>query len=221
MKRVITDDSVTTEHGAGRRRIDAPAADTVVTPAAWTRARELGVEIVRDAKPSSKAQAQALLGSSPSPSSSTKAPSPTKRSKHAAQGTASREVDASGVIVVRGGSVQLGAFAAAGAGRDVGLFDVVTGADRSPMSAGFMAFGRSDSFPWTLTYDEIDLVLEGTLHVEIDGRTVVARAGDVVSIPKGSKIVFATPSRVRLFYVTWPADWSSSSSSSPPRPPKS
>jgi ethanolamine utilization protein EutQ len=50
-------------------------------------------------------------------------------------------------------------------------------------------------------------VLEGVLHVIIDGRTLEGRPGDVLYIPKGSRIVFGTPSSVRIFYVTYPADW--------------
>lgn len=112
-----------------------------------------------------------------------------------------------GVKVVRGSSVQLERFAAAGEGKNVRLKDVITAADRSPMGAGFMAWKAADSFAWELTYDEVDYVLEGELHVTIDGRVVEAKAGDVVFIPKGSRITFGTPSSVRVFYVTHPANW--------------
>jgi ethanolamine utilization protein EutQ len=109
--------------------------------------------------------------------------------------------------VVKGGSVQLGQFTGAGPDKHVGLTDVVTGKDRSPMTAGFMSWARIDSFPWTLDYDEIDYVLEGVLQLTIDGRVLEGRPGDVVYIPKGSKVVFGTPSRTKIFYVTYPADW--------------
>lgn len=122
--------------------------------------------------------------------------------------TISQGPGGSGVKVVRGESVQLDRFPDAGAGKNVMLKDVVTARDRSPMGAGFMAWSAADSFPWTLTYDEIDYVLEGELHVTIDGDVVKAKAGDVVFIPKGSQIIFGTPSRVRIFYVTHPANWS-------------
>ncbi len=80
-----------------------------------------------------------------------------------------------------------------------------------------MAWGREDSFPWSLDYDEIDLVLEGVLHIEMDGRTVEARVGDVVYIPKGSRIVFGTPHRTRVFYVTHPANWAGSGGQTRPQ----
>jgi ethanolamine utilization protein EutQ (cupin superfamily) len=181
-KRVIDVDTVEREHAAGRRVLTAAPTSTIVTPSAWTRARELGVVI------DTSAGASAL--------------------RAAGGGGVERSADRSGVVVVQGGGVELERFAGAGAGKNVGLRDVITGGDRSPMTAGFMEYKRADAFAWTLTYDEIDLVLEGILHVHVDGRVVEAKAGDTVYIPKGSAIVFNTPNKVRLFYVTYPADWS-------------
>ena len=39
------------------------------------------------------------------------------------------------------------------------------------------------------------------------GKPVLGKPGDVLFIPKGSAIEFGTPSAVRFFYVTYPADW--------------
>ncbi|MBL8954874.1 MAG: DUF861 domain-containing protein [Myxococcaceae bacterium] len=121
-----------------------------------------------------------------------------------AQPSSGRVVDASRVVHVDGTSVRLGKFSGA---PNVGLTDVVTGKDGSPMTAGFMAWRREDAFSWALDYDEIDYVLEGVLHLGIDGRVVEAQAGDVLYIPKGSRVLFGTPNRVRVFYVTYPAEW--------------
>ncbi len=118
--------------------------------------------------------------------------------------SSARTVDRSKVVHVQGSSVRLGQFSGA---PNVGLTDVVTGKDGSPMTAGFMAWRREDSFSWALDYDEVDYVLEGVLHLGIDGRVIEARAGDVLYIPKGSKVLFGTPNRVRVFYVTYPAEW--------------
>jgi ethanolamine utilization protein EutQ (cupin superfamily) len=177
MRRLITAEQVEAEHARGATQLAAPRGRVIISPAAWSRATELGLtfdqrEDAKDSPPDG-----------------------------------GRAVDASGVVLVRGGSVQLQRFEQAGPDRHVGLADVVTAKDRSPMTAGFMAWTQADSFPWTLTYDEIDYVLEGTLHLMVDGRVLEGRPGDVLYIPKGSRIVFGTPSRVRLFYVTYPADW--------------
>lgn len=164
-KKLITAEDVEREAKAGKKTLLAPRGETLVTPAAWSAAHELGITIDQDSN------------------------------------------GVAGVKVVRGSAVQLERFAAAGADKNVQLKDVITAADRSPMSAGFMAWKAADSFAWELTYDEVDYVLEGELHVTIDGRVVEAKAGDVVFIPKGSKVTFGTPSSVRVFYVTHPANW--------------
>jgi ethanolamine utilization protein EutQ len=90
---------------------------------------------------------------------------------------------------------------------DIRLVDVVTSEHGSPMAAGVMSF-REGSFPWTLNYAEIDLVLEGELHIETTEGTLVGKPGDVLYIPEGTSISFATPSWTKFFYVTYPADWS-------------
>ncbi|EPZ8036788.1 ethanolamine utilization acetate kinase EutQ [Escherichia coli] len=80
--------------------------------------------------------------------------------------------------------------------------------DGSSMAAGFMQWENA-FFPWTLNYDEIDMVLEGELHVRHEGETMIAKAGDVMFIPKGSSIEFGTTSSVKFLYVAWPANWQS------------
>jgi len=93
-------------------------------------------------------------------------------------------------------------------GATVRLKDVVTSADGSPMAAGYMALDRGE-FPWTLNYDEIDIVLEGELVITRGDERVRGGPGDVIFIPKGSSITFGTPSQTRFVYVAFPADWSS------------
>lgn len=112
-----------------------------------------------------------------------------------------------GVKVIDGSSVKFGRFDGAQP-HCVGLTDLVTDKDGSSMAAGFMQWDNA-FFPWTLNYDEIDMVLEGELHVRHEGETMIAKAGDVMFIPKGSSIEFGTPSTVRFLYVAWPANWQS------------
>lgn len=200
MKRVVTEAMIDQAHAAGRRSIDAPRGETIVTPSAITRARELGV-MVTDGGSAPKSMTSMTSMKSNVVPAKPRLPDP---------GASERHVDKSGVTVVRGKSVRLGELAA-GPDKHIGLTDLITAKDGAPMTAGIMSWSRDDSFPWHLTYDEIDLVLEGHLAIEIDGRVVEGRAGDVVFIPKGSKIVFGTPSRVKVFYVTYPADWSAAS----------
>lgn len=111
-----------------------------------------------------------------------------------------------GVKRIKGSQVAMGLFAEAGQDKQIGLADVITSADKSPMAAGYMSWTNT-FFPWTLTYDEINVVLEGELHIVSGGETAIAKAGDVMFIPKGSSIEFGTPTSVRFVFVTYPANY--------------
>jgi Ethanolamine utilization protein len=78
-----------------------------------------------------------------------------------------------------------------------------------PMGCGVMELKDGASFEWTLTYDEYDIVLDGHLEIEIDGRVVKGDVGDVIYIPKGSHIHFQTPDHARYVYTVYPANWQS------------
>lgn len=92
------------------------------------------------------------------------------------------------------------------AGMHVWLKDVVVTQDRSPMGAGFMSLDQGE-MQWTLTYDEIDIVLEGELVITRGAEQVRGKTGDVIYIPKGSSITFGTPNWTRFVYVVFPVNW--------------
>ena len=91
-------------------------------------------------------------------------------------------------------------------GTNVWLKDVVITEDRSPMGAGYMSLDKGE-MQWTLTYDEIDIVLEGELVITRGHEQVRGKTGDVIYIPKGSSITFGTPSWTRFVYVVFPVNW--------------
>jgi ethanolamine utilization protein EutQ len=116
-------------------------------------------------------------------------------------------VDPSGVIGVKTSLVQLEPFQ----GRvDVLLKDVTTLEEAPRMGCGVMELKDGACFGWTLTYDEYDIVLEGDLEIEIDGRVVKGGPGDIIYIPKGSCIHFQTPTHAKYVYTVYPADWQES-----------
>ncbi|MCI5698522.1 MAG: cupin domain-containing protein [Clostridiales bacterium] len=116
-----------------------------------------------------------------------------------------KEVDKSGILVVRPSTVKCEPFAGA---KGVYLKDIVTLDEAPRMGAGIMELDHT-SFEWTLTYDEYDYVIDGVLEIEIDGRVVKGEPGDIIYIPKGSHIHFQTPTTARYAYFVYPADWQS------------
>lgn len=115
-----------------------------------------------------------------------------------------RQVDPSGIIGIKTSTVKLEPFE----GReDVKLKDITTLEEAPRMGCGIMELTDGASFEWTLTYDEYDIVLEGNLEIEIDGRIVAGGPGDVIYIPKGSHIHFQTPDRAKYAYTVYPANW--------------
>ena len=91
-------------------------------------------------------------------------------------------------------------------GTNVWLKDVVMTQDRSPIGAGYMSLDKGE-MQWTLTYDEIDIVLEGELVITRGAEQVRGKTGDVIYIPKGSSITFGTPNWTRFVYVVFPVNW--------------
>lgn len=115
------------------------------------------------------------------------------------------ESHGNGLKVVRGSTVKMDVF-------DTGdpsvkaYYQELVSKEESHISAGFLTIDHS-SFEWELTYEEIDYVIEGTLTVTIDGKTYTAKAGDVLFVPSGSKVIWGSPDKARVFYATYPANW--------------
>lgn len=113
-----------------------------------------------------------------------------------------KHVDPSGIIGIKTSTVKCEPFEQDG----VALKDLVTLEEAPRMGAGVMELDHT-SFEWTLTYDEYDMVIEGELEIEIDGRIVRGGPGDIIYIPEGSHIHFQTPIFTRYAYFVYPANW--------------
>ena len=120
-----------------------------------------------------------------------------------ATGGFTKIVDPSGIILIKSETVKCEPFHGEAG---VKLKDVVTLEEAPRIGAGIMELDRT-SFEWTLTYDEYDVVFEGVLEIEIDGRVVTGKPGDIIYIPKGSHIHFRTPDKARYAYFVYPANW--------------
>ena len=84
--------------------------------------------------------------------------------------------------------------------------DLFSLAEAPRLGCGLMVM-EDTTFPWKLTYDEMDYVIEGRLDILVGGETVSAGPGEVLHIPRGSEIQFSVRGRARFLYFVYPADW--------------
>lgn len=219
MKKLVCANAVKAAAEKGQRIFCVDSA-TIITPAAKDLAKELGVEFTANSaaagNPNGKDSelpkqecreneidpdmiyqvvkavlANKLLASVPAPALET---------PFRADGDPK-----SGLKIVRGRTVKLETFDTGDPSNNVAYREVVS-KDDSQMSAGFLTIEKS-SFEWELCYEEIDIILEGTLSITIDGETYQAHQGDVLFVPKGTKVTWSSSEYVKFFYVTYPANW--------------
>ena len=209
MKKLITANDIRAAHARGEQAMSVVLRASIITPEAREVAELLGFTITED---DGAAPAATAADSDKTESLVAQLMEKVMKEKQSLEQEAMQPgfdsvTGKGGIKVIDGSSVKFGRFDGAQP-HCVGLTDLVTDQDGSSMAAGFMQWENA-FFPWTLNYDEIDMVLEGELHVRHQGETLVAKAGDVMFIPKGSSIEFGTPSTVRFLYVAWPANWQS------------
>ncbi|WP_282804467.1 cupin domain-containing protein [Clostridium tetani] len=117
-----------------------------------------------------------------------------------------KNVDKSGVISIKTETVKPEKFDTGKEEDKVYLKDVVTLEESPRLGCGIMEMDKT-SFAWTLKYDEVDYIIDGTLEIDIDGRKVVGNKGDIIYIPRDSSIHFTVPNYAKFMYVTYPANW--------------
>lgn len=116
-----------------------------------------------------------------------------------------KQCDASGAMLIRTAAVKTEPFEGR---QDVRVQDLTTLEEAPRMGAGLMELLDGADFEWTLTYDEYDYVMEGTLEIVLDsGMVLTGHPGDVLYIPKNTHIHFRTPNQARYVYFVFPANW--------------
>lgn len=113
------------------------------------------------------------------------------------------EVDPSGVKLIRGATVDLEPLDTGNPAAKVCFREAVGKADSSDMGSGFFEI-TGNGFKCDMAYQELDYVVEGSLTVTINGKTLTAHAGDMFFVPSGVTVVWGTPNKARVFYVAYP-----------------
>lgn len=117
-----------------------------------------------------------------------------------------KECDPSGIRLVHGESVICERFDTGRASDKVGIKEILNIKECPNMATGFMTIDHSE-FDWTLRYDELDYIVEGSMDITINGKTYTGKQGDVFYIPKDTSITFGSRDSCKFFFSTYPANW--------------
>ena len=204
---VISADHVAQAAANGRLTVPEGA---LITPLARDRAAELGVKLESEGSAPTPIPSAASAPTTSPDDDLTQRIRPLVTSMLANDVTAAAASRTRPVKLCRAANAVTEPFPYPGPkpGQQVRTGDVVTSDDGSPMAAGYMTLTEG-SFPWEFSYDEIQIVLEGELHIGTPEGTRIATPGDIMYVPKGSRITFGTPNWTKFIYVTFPADWES------------
>ena len=73
---------------------------------------------------------------------------------------------------------------------DAMVGDVLDLATTSAMRVRFGRYARGAQHEWVVTHEEMMIVTRGVLNVRFDGGEQVARAGEVIALSKGTRVVY-------------------------------
>ena len=111
------------------------------------------------------------------------------------------EVDCSGLKVIRGKSVKMDVLDTGNPNDKVFYKEIINADDGCSMNAGYITI-EACTFEWETTCEELYYVVEGTLTVTVNGKVYTAHPGDSVFFPKGAKLSFGSPDKMKAFYAT-------------------
>ena len=80
--------------------------------------------------------------------------------------------------------------------------------DDTKLGAGLVRLS-SARIPWTIKYDELIFVVEGSFTVTTDDETLTANARDSLWLPAGTRLTYHSDNAL-LFYAIYPNDWATS-----------
>lgn len=78
------------------------------------------------------------------------------------------------------------------------------------LGTGFARFTDAH-IPWTIKYDEVLLVLEGTVIVRTEGQDLEAGPQDCIWLPAGTELEYISRSAL-VFYAIHPSNWAGAAS---------
>jgi len=89
---------------------------------------------------------------------------------------------------------------------DQGQLAEISGAHQGTVLGTGFARLTNAYIPWTIKYDEVLLVIEGSVTIETNDDELIANAKDSIWLPKGTNLVYRAENAL-VFYAIHPANW--------------
>jgi ethanolamine utilization protein EutQ len=89
-------------------------------------------------------------------------------------------------------------------GVEMAIGDVVDASNGESMSVGFARYAKGAANEWTVTYDEALVITSGLFTVESPDGPRTAKAGEVIFLERGARVVYRAEEDTELVYVSYP-----------------
>lgn len=229
-KKVITEADVIEAARAGGRFIEAPLGECIVTPGARDKALSLGIDIqgtssgslssvVGTCGPASSetedivSQVTRLIKDRlPVDMASEKLSSVVRQvvqahlSKSEPQSTRPKHnpdqtvTPSKGVCFVKGNMISGDLSGPIPVDEKVVVADAFKCSEDATLAGGYMQWSKA-SFSRTVDNNEVNVILDGELHLTVGGQTSVAEPGDMVYLAQGTEVTYSAPGTVKLACV--------------------
>lgn len=203
MKKTLITAAAIKKHFETNEKIIYVEPKSIITPAARDASSELGVEIVIGAKPAvaaAETKYNYQIKSAFDPALIAGIVKAVIAQLHVQPPLSlNKEIDPSGLCVVRGSSIILEDCPATDPKGGIKKKKIFGGKENS-MSAGFVEINAS-SFSQEPKRDVICYVLQGALNCEINSNKYKGKEGDTFFIPAKRQVTYSSEEKAKLFFV--------------------
>jgi ethanolamine utilization protein EutQ len=88
--------------------------------------------------------------------------------------------------------------------RPMFLGSVLDETNSDSLGVGFLRYRSGESNEWVVTYDEVNIVTKGAYTFRTDEGDFTAKAGEILHITKGTRVIYEAPEDAEAVYVTYP-----------------
>lgn len=230
-KRLITQADVIQAADSGQTSINASPSQFIITPGARDKAQSLGIMICDSSSSESCTPPSDVASQTSTPSEAlsdsmikqvcdilnSRLPAGTSKQNleqivrqvvtakmaggsSPVESRAASSSSSHGVCLVKGDRLMQQEGGKVPIDEKVLIADAIQCGEGDKMAGGFMQWEKA-SFRRDVEASEMAIILNGELHLTVGGETIIGRSGDMIFCPKGAKLIYSTPGKVRLACV--------------------